>query len=203
MSAAAAAACGATEQNLRHPNILLFMGAVTLSAKTNVSGLCIVTEYLTGGSLWDYLHSPSVRYAWGTAVCMALDVAQGIAHLHAVQPDPIIHRDLKSANLLIDRGGGIKVADFGLARVKAHTFTMTGQCGTVQWMAPEVLASQRYTESADVYSFGIVLWEISTRRVPFEGTHTLSAIDTPYQSVICVCLTSLVRFVLTSIRITH
>jgi serine/threonine protein kinase len=82
---------------------------------------------------------------------------------------PLVWYHNRSANLLLDRGGTLKVADFGLARVKAHTLTMTGQCGTVQWMAPEVLASERYAEPADVYSYGIVLWEIATRRCPYEG----------------------------------
>jgi serine/threonine protein kinase len=160
---------------LRHPNILLFMGATTrpaaaaeggADAPAPLEGLSIVSEYLCGGSLWDFLHSPSVSYSWDTALVMAADIAKGVAHLHG---EGIIHRDLKSANLLLDRGGTLKVADFGLARVKAHTFTMTGQCGTVQWMAPEVLGSQRYAEPADTYSYGIVLWEIATRRCPYEG----------------------------------
>ena len=152
---------------LRHPNILLFMGATTRS-NTGLESLSIVSEYLSGGSLWDFLHSPAASYSWETAVLMACDVAKGVNHLHS---EGIIHRDLKSANLLIDRGGMLKVADFGLARVKAQTLTMTGQCGTVQWMAPEVLASQRYAEPADVYSFGIV----RTRQCKFSSLEMVSS----------------------------
>jgi predicted Ser/Thr protein kinase len=90
----------ATLSALRHPNILLFMGATTGSksgaASSDASGtsgrLSIVSEYLCGGSLWDYLHSPTVSYSWDTAIVMAADIAKGVAHLHG---EGIIHRDLK------------------------------------------------------------------------------------------------------------
>ena len=90
----------ATLSALRHPNILLFMGATT-GSKPGVGGsdasgtngrLSIVSEYLCGGSLWDYLHSPDVSYSWDTAIIMAADIAKGVAHLHG---EGIIHRDLK------------------------------------------------------------------------------------------------------------
>ena len=90
----------ATLSALRHPNILLFMGATTSSkpstGSSDASGttgqLSIVSEYLCGGSLWDYLHSPTVSYSWNTAIIMAADIAKGVAHLHG---EGIIHRDLK------------------------------------------------------------------------------------------------------------
>ena len=78
---------------------------------------------------------------------MALDIARGMNFLHTSNPI-IIHRDLKSLNLLVDDHFTIKVADFGLSRFQANTASvlMTGQCGTFQWMAPEVIGSQNYTE---------------------------------------------------------
>ena len=107
----------------------------------------------------------------------------------------IIHRDLKSLNLLIDDRWGVKISDFGLSRFKVGrarqagaaapacrsrpsrggaqaTSTqglMTAQCGTFYWMAPEVIGGQAYTEKADVYSFGVNLWELLTRATPFGG----------------------------------
>jgi serine/threonine protein kinase len=88
---------------------------------------------------------------------------------------PICHRDLKSPNLLVDKNYNIKISDFGLARVKAHVQTMTGNCGTVQWMAPEVLGNQKYTEKADVFSFGIVIWEVVTGECPYDGMSQIQA----------------------------
>ncbi|KAG7357328.1 protein tyrosine kinase [Nitzschia inconspicua] len=94
--------------------------------------------------------------------------ARGMAYLHGGKP-PVLHRDLKSANLLLDESYNSKVCDFGLSRLKAQTRSMTGNCGTVQWMAPEVLANRSYDEKADVYSFGIIVWELLSRECPYEG----------------------------------
>ena len=94
-----------------------------------------------------------------------MDAARGMRFLHTHKPT-IIHRDLKSLNLLVDEQWTLKVTDFGLSRFKSQQL-MTGQCGTFQWMAPEVVASQSYTEKADVYSFGVNLWELWTRKVPY------------------------------------
>lgn len=162
----------ATLSALRHPNILLFMGACTEAPHA-----CLVTEYMPRGSLWDLLHAPDENTATNPAAKLrplemnyilraSLDVAKGMAYLHSASP-PILHRDLKSPNLLLDDSFGVKISDFGLARVKASTLTMTGGTGTFQWMAPEVLANQRYTEKADIYSYGIILWELLTREVPY------------------------------------
>ena len=89
-------------------------------------------------------------------------------YLHGGNP-PVLHRDLKSANLLLDDSYTAKIADFGLSRIKATERSMTGNCGTVQWMSPECLASSDYAEPADVYSFGIIMWELLWRECPFEG----------------------------------
>jgi serine/threonine protein kinase len=86
-------------------------------------------------------------------------------YLHSFRP-PILHRDLKSANLLVDESvRTIKVADFGLARTRESTGAMTAQRGTFQWMAPEVILGQSYGEPADVYSFGIIMWECVARKL--------------------------------------
>jgi hypothetical protein len=148
---------------LRHPNVCLYLGA-----STQAPNFCIVTELVGRGSLWDVLHTPSVDITWDLVRKMATGSCCGLIYLHSMSP-PILHRDLKSANLLIDESYTAKLSDFGLARVKAATQTMTGNCGTVQWMAPEILASQKYTEKADVYSFGIMLWEFLTRACPYDG----------------------------------
>jgi len=106
---------------------------------------------------------------WKLRLQVALDTARGMTFLHLGR---IIHRDLKSPNLLLDAKYRVKVADFGLARTKAIN-TMTGQCGTFQWMAPEVIGSNHYTEKADVFSFGIILWELVARQVPYAGMNAV------------------------------
>jgi len=161
---------------LRHPNICLFMGACLVPPHR-----AIVTELVTRGSLWDALRTlhprreareayltPPDAWPWSIIQKIAYDTSCGMAYLHSNAP-PILHRDLKSANLLLDRSYTVKLADFGLARLKAFTKTMTGNCGTVQWMAPEVLANSKYQESADVFSFAIVCWEMLSRVCPYEG----------------------------------
>lgn len=91
---------------------------------------------------------------------MALETARGVHYLHSCHP-PVLHRDLKSLNLLLDESGRVKLADFGWT--KGLDNYMTGKIGTYQWMAPEVIASQKYSEKADVFSYGIILWEIASR----------------------------------------
>ena len=93
--------------------------------------------------------------------------------LHTHSPI-IIHRDLKSLNILVDQDWNVKVSDFGLSRFKVSSL-MTGQCGTYQWMAPEVVRGHNYTEKADVYSFGINLWEIYTRNIPYHNMVPIQA----------------------------
>ena len=97
---------------------------------------------------------------------LALEIAQGINYLHSFKP-PILHRDLKSLNILLDKNYVCKIADFGWAKLRDNH--MTKLRGTFQWMAPEVITNEYYTEKADVYSFGIILWEFWSRDPPYKG----------------------------------
>lgn len=107
---------------------------------------------------------------------MALDIARGVNYLHHCCP-PIVHRDLKSSNLLVDKSWNVKVGDFGLSRLKYGTFleTITGK-GTPQWMAPEVLRNEPSDEKSDVYSYGVVLWELVTEKIPWEHLNSMQVI---------------------------
>ena len=107
-------------------------------------------------------------WPWVLVKHVALGAARGMAYLHSGNP-PILHRDLKSANILLSESYTAKVCDFGLSRLKAQERSMTGNCGTVQWMAVEVLAQQSYGEKADVYSYGIICIELLTRECPYDG----------------------------------
>ncbi|KAI3863967.1 hypothetical protein MKW98_031559 [Papaver atlanticum] len=158
-------------KRLRHPNVLLFMGAAT-----SPHHLCIVTEFLPRGSLYQLLRHGTPTLDWKRRVQMALDIAQGMNYLHQYGP-PIIHRDLKSSNLLVDRNWTVKVGDFGLSRLKHATFltTRNGK-GTPQWMAPEVIRNEPADEKSDVYSFGVVLWELATLQIPWDGLTSMQVI---------------------------
>lgn len=101
---------------------------------------------------------------------IAIHTARGLEYLHECN---LIHRDLKSVNLLIDEHYNAKVCDFGLSRIIApKNQNMTGNVGTVSWIAPEVFEKQPYDEKADVYSFGIVMWELYTKQTPFQDLNT-------------------------------
>lgn len=153
---------------LEHPNVLPVFGACFQEGN-----LCLVTEYVQRGTLRDLLASPEgARLGWDVRLRMLRHAARGVAYLHARSP-PVIHRDLKPANLLVGDDHRVKVADFGLARVKEEGATMTASRGTRAYAAPEVLLSRPYTEKVDVYAMGLVMWSVLTRREPFadRGPH--------------------------------
>ncbi|XP_062098169.1 serine/threonine-protein kinase CTR1 isoform X3 [Humulus lupulus] len=153
-------------KRVRHPNVVLFMGAVTKRPH-----LSIVTEYLPRGSLYRLIHRPASGEILDQRrrLRMALDVAKGINYLHCLSP-PIVHWDLKSPNLLVDKNWTVKVCDFGLSRFKANTFISSKSvAGTPEWMAPEFLRGEPSNEKSDVYSFGVILWELVTMQQPWSG----------------------------------
>ncbi|XP_055815482.1 serine/threonine-protein kinase STY46 [Solanum dulcamara] len=154
-------------RKVRHKNVVQFIGACT-----RPPNLCIVTEYMSGGSVYDYLHKQRGSFKLPTLLKVAIDVSKGMNYLHQ---NNIIHRDLKAANLLMDENEVIKVADFGVARVKAQTGVMTAETGTYRWMAPEVIEHKPYDHKADIFSFGVVLWELLTGKLPYEYLTPLQA----------------------------
>ncbi|XP_020873262.1 serine/threonine-protein kinase CTR1 [Arabidopsis lyrata subsp. lyrata] len=153
-------------KRVRHPNVVLFMGAVTERPR-----LSIITEYLPRGSLFRLIHRPASGELLDQRrrLRMALDVAKGLNYLHCLNP-PVVHWDLKSPNLLVDKNWTVKVCDFGLSRFKANTFIPSKSvAGTPEWMAPEFLRGEPTNEKSDVYSFGVVLWELITLQQPWDG----------------------------------
>ncbi|KAK9732778.1 hypothetical protein RND81_04G021300 [Saponaria officinalis] len=158
-------------RRLRHPNVVLFMGAVTRPPH-----LSIVTEFLPRGSLYRILHRPNFQIDEKRRIKMALDVARGMNCLHTSTPT-IVHRDLKSPNLLVDKNWNVKVADFGLSRLKHNTFLSSkSTAGTPEWMAPEVLRNEQSNEKCDVYSFGVILWELATMSLPWSGMNSMQVV---------------------------
>lgn len=183
---------------MRHPNICLFMGACLEPPNRAIvtellthgslwdairSPLSLPYQVADGKTrqswpLSIYNLSTSVMFEpplvpegiwpWELVKRVAAGTARGMCYLHGGSP-PVLHRDLKSANILLDESYTAKLADFGLSRLKAVQSGMTGNCGTVQWMAPEVLCNEIYAEPADVFSFGIILWEMLTKECPYDG----------------------------------
>jgi len=158
---------------LRHPNLVLFMGACTQAPQA-----LIISEFCAGGTVFALLHQRrDLSLQWSQRLRVALDVAKGMNFLHRRQ---VVHRDLKSLNLLLvspvqgaEDVPSVKVSDFGLSRAiqsdQAKAY-MTSGAGTYHWMAPEVLSGHQYDEKVDVYSYGICLFEIVARRIPYDGS---------------------------------
>ncbi|XP_047321250.1 serine/threonine-protein kinase STY46-like isoform X2 [Impatiens glandulifera] len=154
-------------RKVQHKNVVRFIGACTQPPNH-----CIITEYMPGGNLYEYLHKNHVILKLPQLVKFAIDVCRGMEYLHQ---NNIIHRDLKTANLLMDYNRVVKVADFGVARFQNQSGIMTGETGTYRWMAPEVINHQPYDQKADVFSFAIVLWELVTSKVPYDSMSPLLA----------------------------
>ncbi|GAB2269856.1 Serine/threonine-protein kinase ht1 [Dionaea muscipula] len=130
---------------------------------------CIITEYMTGGSLRKYLHwREPYSVPLSLVLKLSLDIARGMQYLHS---QGILHRDLKSENLLLGEDMVVKVADFGISCLESDPGTAKGFTSTYRWMAPEMVKEQphSHTKKVDVYSFGIVLWEILTALIPFHN----------------------------------
>ncbi|XP_056276644.1 mitogen-activated protein kinase kinase kinase 13-A-like [Pseudoliparis swirei] len=149
---------------LSHKNIIQFYGAVLESPNYG-----IITEYASAGSLYEYLSSEqSEEMDMEQIMTWAIEIAKGMHYLHAEAPVKVIHRDLKSRNVVMTADRVLKICDFGASKFLSHTTHMT-VVGTFPWMAPEVIQSLPVSETCDTYSYGVVLWEMLTREVPFKG----------------------------------
>jgi serine/threonine protein kinase len=131
----------------------------------------LIMEFMEYGSLYDILHNETMPLDGELQLPILRDISQGMRFLHAAEP-PLIHGDLKAQNILVDKKFRAKVADFGLSQKKA-----IGGTGTPYWMAPELLRSETSnTMASDVYSFGIILYEVYSRRDPYEGENAMDVL---------------------------
>ncbi|RYR37499.1 hypothetical protein Ahy_A09g042378 [Arachis hypogaea] len=165
-------------QKLDHPNVTKFVGASMGTSNLRIpreaggqdslptQACCVVVEFIPGGTLKNYLFKNRRRkLPYKTVIQLALDLARGLSYLHSKK---IVHRDVKTDNMLLDMNRNLKIADFGVARVEAlNPSEMTGETGTIGYMAPEVLVGKPYNRRCDVYSFGICLWEIYCCDMPY------------------------------------
>lgn len=146
---------------------------------------CMVLEFMDKGSLYEFTHSPDyASITWPSRVHLALDIARGMRFLHGMMP-PIVHRDLKSPNILLtinpeDGRLRAKVADFGLSRSLDFSRELDGamlEGNNPVWLAPEILLQQNYNEKVDVYSFGLILFEMLSGEDYFGNVTFMSDIE--------------------------
>ncbi|BBG94087.1 Protein kinase superfamily protein [Prunus dulcis] len=137
-----------------------------IGATTDTDYASVITEYLSGGTLKAFLiQHRKKKLSLKTVNCLAVDLTKGLSFLHSKN---IVHRDVKTENVLLDKDGRVKIADFGVARLEASNLAeMTGYTGTPRYMAPEVLECKPYNRKCDVYSFGICLWEMYCCDMPY------------------------------------
>ncbi|KAG6958464.1 hypothetical protein JG687_00009376 [Phytophthora cactorum] len=152
---------------LYHPRIVEFIGV----AWDNLRHLSAVTEYMDKGDLREVLYTFKERgspLSWETHKApIVLHIAEALSYLHSQHPK-VIHRDLKSKNVLLNMYLEAKLSDFGISRMRYAIEThMTAGVGTSFWIAPEILIGQDYDERADIYSFGVLLSEIDTDDYPY------------------------------------
>jgi serine/threonine-protein kinase TNNI3K len=148
-----------------HPRIVHVIGV----AWDSLSDLCVVMEYMEGGDLRTLLASyEAEKHPVGIdrqKATIALHVCHALAYLHSLSP-PVIHRDLKSRNILLNHAMEAKLIDFGISRERLDQ-TMTAGVGTSLWMAPEVMLGEKYDDKADMFSFGAVLSELDMHTLPY------------------------------------
>eukprot|EP00737_Agarophyton_chilense_P000772 gb/GEZJ01000855.1/.p1 GENE.gb/GEZJ01000855.1/~~gb/GEZJ01000855.1/.p1 ORF type:complete len:861 (+),score=119.39 gb/GEZJ01000855.1/:511-3093(+) len=160
---------------LRNPNIVEFIGACIHSPN-----LAIILEFMPGGSLYRAIHRrrrnqlgpfPLIKTVW-----IAYGVAKGMAFLHSQYPI-VIHRDVKSPNVLLGKNvREVKITDFGLSRLRTGSYVNTGPGGTPEWMAPELLRQDPFNEKSDVFSFGVILWELVMCEKPWRDDHPMQIV---------------------------
>ncbi|KAM9957201.1 hypothetical protein ACTFIW_008941 [Dictyostelium discoideum] len=150
---------------LNHPNVMKISGFC-------IQPLCMALEYVRYGSLYSLLSNSSIEISWGLRLQIASEIAKGMQHLHSHNP-PVIHRDLKSPNILLNgitegQNSVATIIDFGTSTALYGGAALIRCVDQPLWLGPEVLAGTAYSEPSDVYSFGIILWELYTRAHPFD-----------------------------------
>ncbi|KAH1233826.1 LRR receptor-like serine/threonine-protein kinase ERL1 [Glycine max] len=158
--------------NIRHRNLVTLHGYALTP-----NGNLLFYDYMENGSLWDLLHGPlkKVKLDWEARLRIAMGAAEGLAYLHHDCNPRIIHRDIKSSNILLDENFEARLSDFGIAKCLSTTRThvSTFVLGTIGYIDPEYARTSRLNEKSDVYSFGIVLLELLTGKKAVDNDSNL------------------------------
>ncbi|XP_047947838.1 probable serine/threonine-protein kinase SIS8 [Salvia hispanica] len=156
---------------IRHPNVILFLGACTTPPR-----LSLVTEFMEMSSLYYLIHASALKkkLSWQRRLKMLVDICRGLTSIHRMN---VVHRDLKSANCLVNKHWVVKICDFGLSR-KLITRPMkdSSSAGTPEWMAPELIRNEPFTEKCDIFSLGVIMWELCTLKRPWEGIPSVQVV---------------------------
>lgn len=157
-------------RHLRHKRLVKFIGAVL-----ELPHPCLVTEYMPGGSLHHLLHVRRLHLPLLHGVNMCLQLADGVRYLHAQTPC-VVHRDLKSQNVVLDLQLNLKLCDFGLTESMERThITKKNNGGSPRYMAPELFDCRtKITEKVDIWSMGCIFIEIFGGPLPYDGINTLA-----------------------------
>ncbi|XP_015692815.2 LEAF RUST 10 DISEASE-RESISTANCE LOCUS RECEPTOR-LIKE PROTEIN KINASE-like 1.2 isoform X1 [Oryza brachyantha] len=163
---------------LRHPNLVLFYGCTSSRSRE----LLLVYEFVPNGTVADHLHGRRAAeraLAWPLRLDIAVEAAAALAYLHAVEPVPVVHRDVKTNNILLDANFHVKVADFGLSRLfpRDATHVSTAPQGTPGYVDPEYHRCYQLTDKSDVYSFGVVLVELISSKPAVDVTRDRDEIN--------------------------
>ncbi|CAN4102785.1 unnamed protein product [Withania somnifera] len=156
---------------------VMLLGRLHHRNLVNLVGYCaekgqhmLIYVYMSRGSLASHLYDGKLEpLCWDLRVQIALDVARGLEYLHDGAVPPVVHRDIKSSNILLDQSMRARVADFGLSREEMVSKHVSNIRGTFGYLDPEYISTRSFTKKSDVYSFGVLLFELIAGKNPLQG----------------------------------
>ncbi|KAE9590302.1 putative protein kinase RLK-Pelle-LRR-I-2 family [Lupinus albus] len=155
---------------------VLLLGRLHHRNLVNLIGYCVdkgqcilVYQFMSNGSLQNLLYGEEKNLSWDERLQIALDISHGIEYLHEGAVPPVIHRDLKSANILLDNSMRAKVADFGLSKEEIFDGQNSALKGTYGYIDPAYVSTSKLTMKSDIYSFGIIIFELITAIHPHQN----------------------------------